>query len=475
MSTRRKFIKNIALATTSLLAAPYISIANKKTAGGYENVDRLKLGIVGSGLMGSENMRRFISKGQTFAAVCDVDKAYGIPKGKSLAEKNAPVFTDYREMFSQMEGKLDGIIIATPDHSHFAAAMCAIKHGFNVYLEKPMCHTLGQIRALRDFARTKNVVTQMGNQVHSGNGIRIAKEWIAAGVIGNVREVVMWTCRPFKGCNRPSMGYKQWPSEKVPETLDWDKWLNVAEYGPYSSEVVPLNWRRVYKYGSGSLGDIGAHIIDVPYTALGLDMPSLITSRQRGGTEISVPLQDEVIYNFDTSNQGQKVKLKWYSGFVKPDKNGTWDSYKNYDLSFLPKLPKEYTDTGRSYKDLSTEDGMFIIGDEGVLYSPTMHLFGKPVVLPKKRTKFAMSVPESEPRIRYNDHHINFIDAIAGKVKKAASDFDTAAKLTEIVQLGNLTLRANENIVWDSKNMVCKGGSAKINSFINPPMRKGWY
>ena len=193
---------------------------------------------------------------------------------RKYVDKDAQGFVDYREMFDKLAGKLDAVVISTPDHSHFAAAMCALKHGIPIYLEKPMCHNIRQIRELTKFAEEKGLATQMGNMVHSGDGIRYTKEWIASGLIGKVRKVIMWTTRPVGGCNRPTMAYKSWPSEPVPPTLDWDKWLNVADWGPFSSEIVPLNWRRVYKYGTGALGDIGTHILDVPMFALDLDYPT---------------------------------------------------------------------------------------------------------------------------------------------------------------------------------------------------------
>lgn len=478
MKTRRKFLRDLSCASVAITSAPYLSFGAKpdeqpKVIEKYEK-DPIRLGFVGCGLMGGANMRAFKTIKQKLTAYCDVDTGkYGFGNARKYVDKDAQGFVDYREMFDKLAGKLDAVVISTPDHSHFAAAMCALKHGIPIYLEKPMCHNIRQIRELTKFAEEKGLATQMGNMVHSGDGIRYTKEWIASGLIGKVRKVIMWTTRPVGGCNRPTMAYKSWPSEPVPPTLDWDKWLNVADWGPFSSEIVPLNWRRVYKYGTGALGDIGTHILDVPMFALDLDYPTKITSRQTGGTEISVPKQDHITYYFDNSNQGEKVEIHWYSGFLKPDKNGEWKPDFNKD--FLFPLPKEFTDTGRSYKDLSTADGMFIIGDEGVLYSPKMHLIGKPIVLPKAKTALTKNIPLTEPRIKYGNHRANFVEAVRGDIKKATSNLPDMAKLTEVVLLGNLTLRTGENVVWDAKSMRAIGGSDKMNSLIDSPMRPGWY
>lgn len=482
MGSRREFLRDVGCAGLALAASPmaFAEAANKAEAKNkkerelapYEK-DPVRLGFIGCGLMGGQNMRRALQLGQKITAVCDVDTgAYGFGNAKKYAP-DAETFVDYREMLDKIKGKVDALVISTPDHSHFSIAMSSLNHGFPIYLEKPMCHTIYQIRELTKLSKQKALTTQMGNMVHSGDGIRITKEWIAAGAIGKVKEVVLWTCRPLSGCNERPGGFKQWPpADPIPETLDWDKWQNTATPATFTKRVVPLNWRRFFKYGSGSLGDIGCHMIDIPMYALGLGYPSRVTSRQRGGTHISVPLQDEVVYYFDSDNQGEKVKLTWYSGFLKPDKNGNWEP--GYDKSFLPPLPEEFTKLGRGYKDLSM-DGIFFMGSEGVIYSPTMHLMGKPVLLPKSRwDDIKDSIRQTEPRIKYTNHFLNFIEGVRSDIKNTTSNFSDMQPLTEVVQLGNLALQSGEDIYWDWEKMECKG-SKRAKDFINPPMRSGWY
>ena len=388
MNTRRKFLRDLSCASAATFAAPYLSFGaspneKPKAPEPYEK-DPIRIGFVGCGLMGGANMKILKGLNQKLAAYCDVDTgSYGFGNAKKYADPDAKAFVDYREMFDKMKGKLDAIVISTPDHGHFAPAMSALKHGFPIYLEKPLCHNIRQIRELTKFAEGKGLATQMGNMVHSGEGLRITKEWIAAGLIGKVREVIIWTTRPVGGCNRPTMAYKEWPSEPVPPTLDWDKWLNVAEPGPFSSEIVPLNWRRVYKYGTGALGDIGTHIIDVPMFALDLDYPSRISSRQTGGTEISVPRQDHITYYFDNSNQGEKVKIHWYSGFLKPDKNGEWP--KGFDKSFLFPLPIEFALYTHKSTRIFQPPTECLSSRRVRLDSPKMHLMGKPIVFRNRK------------------------------------------------------------------------------------------
>ena len=471
---RRTFIKNISIATGASFATNLFSQneTTKQIPIPEHEKNPLRLAFIGTGLMGGVNMNILLKLlKQQCVAVCDVDAKYGKTNQLIFARK-APVFVDYREMFEKLDGKLDGVVVSTPDNSHFSIAMTALKYKVPVYLEKPLCNTIEQTRLLTQAAAKANIPTQMGNFVHSCCGIDYVREWIDAGAIGTVKEAIAWTCRPLKGCKEKPKGWKVWPKpDPIPPTLDWDKWLNTTEYSDYYDAIVPLNWRRFFKFGTGSLGDIGCHIMDIPITALDLPAPTFVQSRQVGGTSICVPFQDHVIYHFPTSRQGNAIKVHWYSGVVQPDQNGNWPD--GYDKSFLPPLPKEYTDMGRGYKNLS-DDGLFIIGTEGVIYSPTMHLKGKPVLLPLTRAKdLKTELDKRTAGLKSVDHRLNFVQAISGHVKKCNSDFSVAGPLTETVLLGNVALQAG-TLSWDSKKMRCPDNE-KANALLNPPMRKGFF
>ncbi len=433
-----------------------------------EDKNPLRFAFIGCGGRAEINLDGFANVGQKISAFCDVHE-HRSEKGIKAHFNGQPIYKDYRIMLEKERKNIDAVVISTPDISHFAAAMCAIKMGLPVYLEKPLCHTIYQIRTLCKAASDAKVATQMGNQSHSKDGINICKEWIDAGLIGTVNEVVLWTDRPLSGikCN----GLVDWPKQiDVPAGLDWDLWQNVLETDVYRENIVPSAWRSWWKYGSGSLGDIGCHMLDIPMYALNLGIPSKVVSKQRNDSQICTAPQDMVEYYFDTSSQGAKVKLSWHSGVAVPRKR---ELYPNYDTSFLPKLPKEYTDTGRSYEQLA-DNGQFIIGTKGVIYVPTMHLGGAPVLLPKT---LWMDVKNNlpAPKIRYEggNHYLNFVRAIKGE-EKASSSFDVAGLLTEVVQLGNLSLQTRSDIVWDAKNMHCKD-NPKANALVSRPMRNGWF
>lgn len=468
---RRMFLRNLALGACGIGLAPRL-LAEEQKEEIIPEKDALRMAFVGVGGMGGWDTHCFHKfQKQKVAAVCDVNKNTLKHAGELYG---APTFTDYREMFDKMAGKIDAVLIAIPDVSHFGAAMCAAKHKVPMYLEKPMCHTIWQVRELYKTVKKNNVIAQMGNQSHSTEGIRYCKEWIEAGLIGNVREVILWTDRPLgQGvASFPNNVSEYPPSATPPDFIDWNLWQNVAEPQEYFEDgLVFGRWRGWWKYGSGSLGDIGCHMLDIPVYALGLGYPDMVKSHTRGATKISVPSQERVDYYFKKSKQGVPVKVSWYSGFKFPAKDGSYP--EGYDTSLLPPLPKEWTKLGRTHRDIS-DNGQFIIGDKGVIYCNNMHMGGRPALLPRDLwLSVKDNLPRTEPRIFNNDHHRNFIQAVRGEAS-LSSPFDYAHVLTEIVQLGNLASRTQSDIVWDAKRLVCKNNPAAT-KLVNTPMRKGWY
>jgi len=462
---RRDFIKKTALGIGAFATAPYV-ISQEKN-----NDKPLRLAFIGAGSQGHYNLIKFITElKQTLVAVADVNTHV---RGNNVLQAfpDTPFYSDYRVMLKEMHDKIDAVIITIPDHSHYAAAMCALNYGLSIYLEKPMCHTIWQIRNLYETAKKKNVVTQMGNQSHSCDGIRHCKAWIDAGIIGTVREVVLWTDRPLGTgvADFPNNVSAYPPAQSVPENLDWDLWQNVAEPQAYfGNGIVNEKWRGWWKYGSGSLGDIGCHMLDIPLFALDLKYPEKIVAKARGATPLTCGSQEKVDYYFSNSNQNVPVKITWHSGFKYPDNNGNWES--GYDKSLLPALPEEFLKIPRTHRNLS-DNGSFFIGDKGVLYSPSMHLAGTPALIPGKIWEgIKNNLPPIKDAVREGNHYLNFIDAVRGNAK-ASSDFEYAHALAEVVQLGNLAIRSNKEIVWDAKNLVCVD-NPEATKLVNTPMRQ---
>ncbi len=442
--SRRGFLKTFAFA-----AGAVILPAVHRRAHGVSPASQINVALIGCGGRGGKNLSS-IEPLANVVAFADVDEGHRTVPLARKRHPEVPFFKDYREMFDKMSRDIDAVIVSTPDHSHFAATMWAISEGKAVYTEKPLCRTIGEIRDLKAAAREAGVATQMGNQSFSNDGIRVCREWIDAGLIGKVSEIRLWT-------NRPSLGWMSGDRSRMPdaepirEGLDWKLWLNTAPGTAYSKRLAPGSWRSWWRFGSGALGDIGCHMMGVPFFALDLRLPSKIEAESVRCTPVSIALQEKVTYHFETSIQGTPVKMTWISGFRNCDENGAFPDY--FDKRFLPELPKEFEG---NYGSIVT-NGQFIIGDRGVIYIPQMHLGKKPVLLPQEKWNDVKDNLPEPKYTRYLPHHENFLQAIRGEIPQAASDFSTAGDLAEIVQLGNLAIRSGEPIAWDAENETCVG------------------
>lgn len=451
--SRRQFIKSAGLLAGAATLPNFI-------IGNSLNVANItpNLAFIGIGGRGSKNI-------DSFKNICNIVAFADVNEGsKRVIEMRAqhpkvPFFTDYRKMLDKMHKQIDGVVISTPDHSHYAAAMWAIAAGKNIYVEKPLCHTIGETRRLKMAAAEAGVKTQMGNQSFSNDGIRVCKEWIDAGLIGDVAEIIQWTDRLTPG-QIPIQG-TGWPeADAIPKGLDWKLWLNTVEMTNYHSNILG-NWRGWWRFGSGALGDIGCHMMGIPFYALEMNIPEKVTATSRGGTQLRCPVQSKVIYEFNKSGQHQPLKMTWYDGFRRKD--GAQKLYEGFDNSFLPYFPVLFPK--KNHNALS-DNGQFIVGNEGLIYIPAMHLGKAPVLLPEEKWEDVKNNLPQATLPRVENHWLNFIQAITGDIPQASSHFGEAADLTEIVLLGNLALRSDDPIIWDAEKMECKG-NPKANRMVD--------
>ena len=261
--TRRRFLHSASLAAGAFALAPQFLSA--QSGAGSAN-ERLNIAGIGVGGMGRSNLKQCAA--ENIVALCDVDQNYAAKTFKEYP--SAKVYRDYREMLEKQKD-IDAVIIATPDHTHAVIAMAAMRAGKHVYVQKPLTYSVHEARTLTEAAREHKVATQMGNQGHSGDGTRLVCEWIQAGVIGTVREVDAWTNRPVWPQGVEVERPKETPP--VPAGLDWDRWLGPAPYRPYHPAYVPGTWRAWCDFGTGSLGDLGCHILDAAFWAMKLKYP----------------------------------------------------------------------------------------------------------------------------------------------------------------------------------------------------------
>ncbi|MBN2029521.1 Gfo/Idh/MocA family oxidoreductase [bacterium] len=372
-------------------------------------------------------------------ALCDVDseKAGSFFKGYPKAK----IYSDFRKMLDN-EKEIDAVVIGTPDHTHAVIASYAMKMGKHVYVEKPMCKTIYEARKLLEIAQEMDVVTQMGNQGHATEGTRMTVEWIQSGAIGLVREVHLSTNRPMW----PQGDIQRPQGVPIPDTLDYDIWLGPAPEKPYHPDILHFNWRGLWDYGTGAMGDMGAHIFDAPIWALNLGLPTKIQASSTRYNDEYLPLAEIITYEFPARGYMPPVKVTWVDGGLRQIR------------------PPEFEDGRRMM------DAMYL-GDKGII----MH--GSHGAVPRIVPETAMQAFEPpEPWIpRTGDIYEDWIDAIK-KGNKSSNDFKVASHVTEIMLLANIAvLTANQNatLEYDGENMQFTNLHA-ANDLLHCEYRKGW-
>jgi predicted dehydrogenase len=439
-TSRRQFLK----ATAGTVAA--VTIVPRHVLGRGMNPPSEKLNIagIGAGGMGAGDIDA-VSGGNNIVALCDVDlrRASAIKKFTK-----AKVYRDFRKMFDEMEKKIDAVVVGTPDHTHAVAAMAAIKRGKHVYCEKPLAHSVGEVRALMKAAQEYNVVTQLGNQGHSFETIRRFCEWIWDGAIGNVHTI-------YCGCSAVNSGIDslQRLSEKheIPPELEWDLWLGPAKERPYHPAYLPGSWRGWVPFGNGTVGDWVCHVVDPVFWALDLGAPHTIVAQTNNYDPKTqgdaYPKGDVITFEFPAKGKRGPVTLIWHSGTMK-----------------IPRAKELEPDR----KGIDT--GAYVYGDKGVIMYGS-HGAGGVRIIPETAMK-AYTLPEKRiPRVK--EHHDDWLRAIR-EGRKAGSDFSYGGPLTEIAMLGVIALKMpGTKLEWDAKTVKFTN-CPEANTFVNPPYRKGW-
>lgn len=450
--SRRSFIK-----TTSLAAAAFPSVLRSAPAGQSPN-NRLNVAIIGVGGMGATACAEM--RDENIVAFCDVDEERAVRGYNRLEQEHpeawarcsgAPRFNDYRRMFDALGNRIDAVTISTPDHMHFPAAVTAMKLGKHVFVQKPLTHTVWEARELTRLAREKKLVTQMGNQGHAGEGCRLLKEWVDAGVLGEVREIWSWTDRPGRF----------WPHVKgqpdhskfipvVPSTLNWDAWLGIARERPYDTAYVPHHWRGWWDFGTGPFGDVGCHIMDGAYWALGLGAPSAVEAMASGVSEQGTPLATVVTMQFPARGSMAPVKYIWSDGGIKPP------------------IPPEL-EMGQQLND---EAGTLVFGSRATVLC-SFYYESVRIIPEAKRQEMAPGLPpKSIPRVE-GGPFAEWLRGIKGTGPLPGSNFEYSGPFTEAVLLGNVAIRAQRRIEWDPAAFRVTN-LPEANVFLSKEYRPGW-
>jgi predicted dehydrogenase len=447
-SSRRAF-----LAASGGLAVG-LTIVPRHVLGGAGFVppsERVRVAGIGAGGMGGGDIATHARNGAEIVALCDVDEQRAA--GSFQAFPKARRYKDFRVMLDKEANNIDAVTVGTPDHVHAVASMAAIRAGKHVYCQKPLTHTLYECRELTKAAHTAGVATQMGNQGHASEGSRLTNEWIQAGILGEVREVHVWSDRAGllwkQGIGRPT------ETPPVPSTLDWNLWLGPVQERPYHPAYLPVLWRGWRDFGTGALGDMGCHIIDHPVWALGLGAPSSVeASSTLDGSLLAdnrpnfetFPIASIITFEFPPRGGQPPVRMTWYEGGLMPPEPA--------EMPAGQRLPG---------------NGVLYVGSKGMMFHGSHG--GMPQVLPLALHEAAQQVPKT--MARSPGHYEEWLQACKGG-PRPVSNFDYSGPLTEIVLVGVLALRApGKKLEWDSANLKVKN-APELNAYVHVDYRKGW-
>jgi predicted dehydrogenase len=474
ITSRRDFIKKSLVASSIVIVPRHVLGGTGYTAPS----DQLNIASIGCGGKGhSDIINAHVGGRERVVALCDIDSfgKHGVNNTRTKFP-DANFYNDFRQLLAE-EKDLDAITVSTPDHTHAVIAMAAMERNVHLYVQKPLTHNIREARLLTETAREKKIVTQMGNHGASNPALLQMQKWINAGEIGNVHTVKVWTNRPVwpQGIPMPKPD-----PENLPEGLDWDLWLGPAKATPYNSSMHPFNWRGWWEYGTGALGDMGCHLIDIPFRALGLKYPTAVECsigsvyRQMWTAEHlpqGCPPSSFVSINFDATEINKTpLTLEWSDGGIRP---------AHPDL--IP--AKDFLGEPGNY------NGVIMIGEDGIIttgvygYNPRLYKKGERVVTYKQPNEI-----EAE-----HGHHRKWIDAIkAGfdskEHKALTSSFDYAGPLTEAVLIGNIAIRSyllrnqteNNYDYFGRRKLLWDGNAMKItnleeaNQFVGRAYREGW-
>ncbi|WP_018612727.1 Gfo/Idh/MocA family protein [Segetibacter koreensis] len=453
-TSRRDFLKSTSIAAAGFVIVPRHVLGRGFTAPS----DKLNIAGIGAGGKAEVNLPYAYKTGEVnIAALCDVDDRMAVNARKSW--RQAPYYKDYRELYDKEAKNIDAVIVTTPDHMHAPIALAAMQLGKHVYCEKPLTHDIYEARILTQAAKKYKVVTQMGNQGSSGDDTRLVETWIQDGVIGDVHTVHVWTNRPVwpQGIPTPTGKFD------VPKEVNWDLWLGTAPHRDFNPIYIPANWRGWVDFGTGSLGDMGCHFIDVPYRALKLGYPlsvecsvgSVYTGffKEAVYTD-SYPPSSKTHIQFPARGSMPALELVWYDGGIKPRRPD----------ELLPDEPMGEVDGGIIFEGTKGKLMAGLFGRNATLL-PTNKMKG--ANLPKSKYPFVEGGSEG--------HQQQWVRACKkGHGTYTSSPFDIAGPLTETVIMGNLAVRSynysetnakGENIYPGRKKLLWDGQNMKVTNF----------
>lgn len=436
LTDRRRFLKSTALTGVGVFVGGKAVAQEDKSPN-----ERIRFACIGVGGKGGSDSRDAGKNGDV-VAICDVDDKTLEKAGTRFFPKAAK-YNDFRKMLDEMGDQIDAVTVSTPDHMHAPASALAMRMGKACFTQKPLTRTIFEARKLGEIAREMNVATQMGNQGTASNSLRKTSALIQAGAVGDVQEVHVWTNRPIwpQGGPRP-------PAGEVPENVHWDLWLGVAPDRPYAPGYHPFAWRGWWDFGTGALGDMACHTVNMPFMALDLRDPIGVQATTSGHNGDSYPKWSIITYDFPSNDQRPPCKMVWYDGGKKPSP----DLFEGEQVS---------------------ETGVLVIGTGGKLFAPGDYC--------EKGNKLLAGATEKQVTFEASPGHFDeYVRAIKGGPPARSNFPDYAGPLTETILLGNLAVWAapeadtlGKKIEWDARNLKATN-APEVASIVTPEYREGY-
>ena len=489
--SRRKFVGMAASGATALTILPSFTVSG---LGHVAPSDKLYIAAIGCGGEGAADIQAFMrapKKNAVISHLCDVDDRMAADRRKEFPK--APFYHDWRELFDKESKNFDAVTVAIPDHNHAVVGLAAMQLNKHLYLQKPLSHDIYEARILTEASKKYKVVTQMGDQGASCDGMRTLREWLEAGLLGDIEKVYCWTDRPVWPQGIP------WPGSaaRIPKELKWDLWLGTAPETKYIENLVPFNWRGWWKFGTGALGDMGCHIMGPPFKLLELGYPTEVSGSastiydgifSEARFPESGPVSSSIKFKYTLKN-GKSLDLYWMDGGIAPERPEELEGDKNMN------------DILGDFTGLNDYEGSTLF--VGTKAKAACGWGGRsPVLLPLSLNE-VINVPKKYPRVEgdMDGHYWQFVDACIAGYGNAEVDspFEGyAGPLTETVLMGNLVLRSFDirkkikridpvygeveayeypgryiNFRWDGENMRITNFEP-ANQFVKREYRQGW-
>jgi len=427
--SRRRFLGVTAAAAGLFTIVPSQAMSRLGRVAPSDKLNIAGIGVGGKGRVNLNNM-----KSENIVALCDIDSEYA--KGCFDEFPDAKRYVDFRKMFDEIGKSIDAVVIATPDHTHAVCAIPSMQLGKHVYVQKPLTHSVYESRVLLEASRRYKIVTQMGNEGHSNNTVSEVCEWIWSGAIGEISRVDAWTDRPIwpQGLERPTQ------SQELPAHIDWNLFIGPANMRPYHRAYHPWDWRGWWDFGTGALGDMACHVLDVVFSAMKLGHPVSVEASSSAINTESAPVASTIQYDFPARPREGDLNMPAVTVF--------W-----YDGGLLPRRPAGLPDgvelgTGRNGVIFHGTKGTLVCGNYGERYR----------LLPESTFRDMPRPPAKLRRVGMS-HEMDFVRACKESPQSRVlplSNFEYSGPLNEMVVMGNLAIRLkslNKKLMWDGVNM----------------------